>query len=173
VDSAKKGTFLHESIENYYNQKNQDEFPPEFNFFKEFINKYPTIEPYKTEWKVFDSKSSVAGTIDMVYKKSNGELFIFDWKRTTKLVNDIGTIIKSDFEYGYDELENLSNNSYNKYCLQQNLYKYILEDNYGEKVSSMNILVLHPRYHTYFHLQVPNLIKETEFLIRKAREKSI
>ena len=52
----------------------------------------------------------------MVYKKPNGELFIFDWKRTTKLVNDIGTIIKSDFEYGYDELENLSNNSYNKYC---------------------------------------------------------
>ena len=109
----------------------------------------------------------------MVYKKQNGELFIFDWKRTTKLVNDIGTIIKSDFEYGYDELDNLSNNSYNKYCLQQNLYRYILEDNYGKKVSSMNILILHPRYHTYFHLQVPNLIKETEFLIRKAREKSI
>ena len=33
----------------------------------------------------------------MVYKKPNGELFIFDWKRTTKLVNDIGTIIKTDF----------------------------------------------------------------------------
>ena len=67
---CKKGTFLHESIENYYNQKAQEEFPPEFNFFKEFINKYPTIEPYKTEWKVFDSKSSIAGTIDMVYKLS-------------------------------------------------------------------------------------------------------
>jgi len=173
IDSAKKGTFLHESIENYYNKKLQGDYPPEFRFFKEFLTKYPTIEPYKTEWKVFDSKSSLAGTIDMVYKKPNGELFIFDWKRTTKLVNDIGTIIKSDFEYGYDELDNLPNNSYNKYCLQQNLYKYILEDNYGEKVSSMNILVLHPRYHTYFHLKVPKLKKETEFLIRKAREKSI
>ena len=60
-----------------------------------------------------------------------------------------------------------------KYCLQQNLYKYILEDNYGKKVSSMNLLVLHPRYHTYFHIQVPDLTKETEFLIRKAREKVI
>ena len=37
----------------------------------------------------------------------------------------------------------------------------------------MNLLVLHPRYHTYFHLQVPDLTKETEFLIRKAREKVI
>ena len=106
---------------------------PEFKFFQEFLKKYPKIQPYRTEWRVFDSKNSIAGTIDMVYKKNNGDLFIFDWKRSTKLVNDIGTVIKSDFDYGFDELSNISNNSYNKYCLQQNLYKYILEDNYGKK----------------------------------------
>ena len=39
---------------------------------------------------------------DMVYKPT-GELFIFDWKRSTKLVNDIGAVIKSDFEYRFDE----------------------------------------------------------------------
>ena len=30
---------------------------------------------------------SLAGTVDMVYKKENNELFIFDWKRTSKLVD--------------------------------------------------------------------------------------
>ena len=157
----------------YYNRGELSDLIPEFKFFQEFLKKYPKIQPYRTEWRVFDSKNSIAGTIDMVYKKKNGDLFIFDWKRSTKLVNDIGTVIKSDFDYGFDELSNISNNSYNKYCLQQNLYKYILEDNYGKKVSSMNLLVLHPRYHTYFHIQVPDLTKETEFLIRKAREKVI
>ena len=126
--------------------------------------------PYKTEWKIFDSKLSIAGTVDMVYQKKNGDLFIFDWKRSTKIVNDVGTIIKSDFDFGYDELNNISNNSYNKYCLQLNLYKYILEENYDKNISSMNILVLHPKYHTFFHLKIPELKKETKFLIRKSRE---
>ena len=168
-EAAKKGTLLHEVIEKYYNNENVKEFPPEFKFFEEFIKKYPSIKPYRTEWRVFDSKVSIAGTIDMVYEKPAGELFIFDWKRSTKLVNDIGAVIKSDFEYGFDELNDLSNNSYNKYCLQLNLYKYILEENYDKEISSMNLLVLHPKYHTFFHLKIPVLKKETDFLIRKAR----
>ena len=168
-EAAKKGTLLHEAIEKYYNKRDVEEFPPEFKFFEEFIKKYPSIKPYRTEWRVFDSSISIAGTIDMVYEKPTGELFIFDWKRSTKLVNDIGAVIKSDFEYGFDELNDLSNNSYNKYCLQLNLYKYILEENYGKEISSMNLLVLHPKYHTFFHLQIPLLKKETDFLIRKAK----
>ena len=168
-EAAKKGTLLHEVIEKYYNNEGVKEFPPEFKFFEEFIKKYPSIKPYRTEWRVFDSKASIAGTIDMVYEKPTGELFIFDWKRSTKLVNDIGAVIKSDFEYGFDELNDLSNNSYNKYCLQLNLYKYILEENYDKEISSMNLLILHPKYHTFFHLKIPLLKKETDFLIRKAR----
>ena len=50
-----------------------------------------------------------------------------------------------------------------------NLYKYILEENYDKEISSMNLLVLHPKYHTFFHLKIPLLKKETDFLIRKAR----
>ena len=168
-EAAKKGTLLHEVIEKYYNNDNVKEFPPEFKFFEEFIKKYPSIKPYRTEWRVFDSKVSIAGTIDMVYEKPTGELFIFDWIRSTNLVNDIGAVIKSYFEYVFDELNDLSNNSYNKYCLQLNLYKYILEENYDKEISSMNLLVLHPKYHTFFHLKIPVLKKETDFLIRKAR----
>ena len=169
VEKWLDSSYLHEVIEKYYNDIDIKEFPPEFKFFEEFIKKYPSIKPYRTESRVFDSEASIAGTIDMVYEKPSGELFIFDWKRSTKLVNDIGAVIKSDFEYGFDELNDLSNNSYNKYCLQLNLYKYILEENYDKEISSMNLLVLHPKYHTFFHLKIPLLKKETDFLIRKAR----
>ena len=92
-EAAKKGTLLHEVIEKYYNDIDIKEFPPEFKFFEEFIKKYPSIKPYRTEWRVFDSEASIAGTIDMVYEKPSGELFIFDWKRSTKLVNDFGAVI--------------------------------------------------------------------------------
>ena len=172
-EAAKKGTLLHAAIEDYYNKGDYKDLPIEFKFFQDFVDKYPKIKPYRSEWRVFDSTNSIAGTIDMVYEKENGDLFIFDWKRSAKIVHDIGTVIKSDFDYGFDELDNITNNSFNKYSLQQILYKYILEENYGKKISSMNLLVLHPRYHTYFHLPIPELMKETKFLIRKAREKSI
>ena len=108
----------------------------------------------------------------MVYEKENGELFIFDWKRSTRLVNDAGLLMISDFKYAFDELSHVSDNSFNKYALQQNLYKYILEKCYGKKISSMNLLVLHTRYHTYFHLKIPEMKKETEFLVRQSIEKS-
>ena len=108
----------------------------------------------------------------MVYEKENGDLFLFDWKRSTRIVNDAGVLMLSDFKYAYDELSHVADNSFNKYALQQNLYKYILENYYDKKISSMNLLVLHPRYHTYFHLQVPEMTKETEFLVRQSIEKS-
>ena len=109
----------------------------------------------------------------MVYEKDNGELFLFDWKRSTKIVNGAGYLIERDFNYGFEELSHIADNSFNRYSLQLNLYKYIIESNYGKKISSMNLLILHPNYHTFFHLQVPVLENETKFLITAARNKSI
>ena len=172
-DAADKGTILHEKIENFYNNIEDSIDAPEFTYFKNFIKKYPKLKPYKTEWRIFDCNLSLAGSIDMVYEKDNGDLFLFDWKRSTKIVNGAGHLIESDFDYGFDELSHIADNSYNRYSLQLNLYKYIIESNYGRKISSMNILVLHPHFHTFFHLQIPQLDKETKFLITAARNKSI
>ena len=172
-DAADKGTLLHEKIENFYNNIEDSIDAPEFIYFKNFIKKYPKLKPYKTEWRIFDSNLSLAGSIDMVYEKDNGDLFLFDWKRSTKIVNGAGHLIESDYDYGFDELSHIADNSYNRYSLQLNLYKYVIENNYGKKISSMNLLILHPYFHTFFHLQIPKLEKETEFLITAARNKSI
>lgn len=171
-DAADKGTLLHEKIENFYNNIEDSIDAPEFIYFKNFIKKYPKLKPYKTEWRIFDSNLSLAGSIDMVYEKDNGDLFLFDWKRSTKIINGAGHLIESDYDYGFDELSHIADNSYNRYSLQLNLYKYIIESNYGKKISSMNLLILHPHFHTFFHLQIPDLEKETKFLITAARNTS-
>ena len=172
-DAADKGTLLHEKIENFYNNIEDSIDAPEFTYFKNFIKKYPKLKPYKTEWRIFDDSLSLAGSIDMVYEKDDGDLFLFDWKRSTKIVNGAGHLIESDYDYGFDELSHIADNSYNRYSLQLNLYKYVIENNYGKKISSMNLLILHPHFHTFFHLQIPKLEKETEFLITAAINKSI
>ena len=42
--------------------------------------------PYRTEWRIYNDELSLAGTVDMVYEKENGELFIFDWKKIQDLL---------------------------------------------------------------------------------------
>ena len=143
-----------------------------FSFFKKFHDKYPALTPYRTEWRIFDASVSIAGTVDMVYKKNNGDVFIFDWKRSTKLVDQQGNMLLKDFKYGLEGLSHVEDNSFNRYVLQQNIYKYILESNYGAKVSSMNLLVLHPDYKDFIHLPVPEMKKEAKYLIEQATELS-
>ena len=171
-DAAEKGTLLHEKIEDFYNEKYYEEYPIEFSFFKKFHDKYPALIPYRTEWRIFDTSASIAGTVDMVYKKNNGEVFIFDWKRSTKLVDHQGNLLLKDFKYGLEGLSHVKDNSFNRYALQQNIYKCILESNYGAKVSSMNLLVLHPEYKDSVHLTIPEMQKEAKYLIEQAMELS-
>ena len=169
VDAASKGTMLHEKIEDFYNSKFHDDYPPEFEYFQNFHKKYKRLKPYRTEWRIFDKHLSLAGTVDMVYEKENGELFIFDWKRTSKLVDENNQPILKDFNFGYEGLSQVADNSYNRYALQQNVYKYIIENHYQKIISSMNLLVLHPDYNDFIHLKLPDMKKEAEFLIDQAK----
>ena len=44
-DAADKGTILHEKIENFYNHIEDTIDAPEFTYFKQFISKYPQLNP--------------------------------------------------------------------------------------------------------------------------------
>ena len=107
----------------------------------------------------------------MVYKKNNGELFLFDWKRSKKIFDVNGKISSNHYEYGLEDLSHIGASSFNKYCLQLNIYRKILENNYDKRISSMNILVLHSKYDTYCHLKVPKMEEEALFLIKNAQLK--
>ncbi len=161
------GTELHEQIENFYNSKEyirSKELDKFLKFHKNHIqDKY---QPHRTEWRIFDEDKNLAGTVDMVYEKENGELFIFDWKRSKKIINSDGSIEKNNpFENGLNGLSHLPSSDYVKYCLQQNIYKNILESKYDKKVSSMNLLILHPHLENYHIIQVESFKNETKYLL--------
>ena len=161
------GTELHEQIENFYNSKEyirSKELDKFFKFHKNHIqDKY---QPHRTEWRIFDEDKNLAGTVDMVYEKENGELFIFDWKRSKKIINSDGSIEKNNpFENGLNGLSHLPSSDYVKYCLQQNIYKNILESKYDKKVSSMILLILHPHLENYHIIQVESFKNETKYLL--------
>ena len=161
------GTELHEQIENFYNSKEyirSKELDKFFKFHKNHIqDKY---QPHRTEWRIFDEDKNLAGTVDMVYEKENGEIFIFDWKRSKKIINSDGSIEKNNpFENGLNGLSHLPSSDYVKYCLQQNIYKNILESKYDKKVSSMNLLILHPHLENYHIIQVESFKNETKYLL--------
>jgi ATP-dependent exoDNAse (exonuclease V) beta subunit len=170
--AANLGTFLHEQIENYYNEEEYDGTSIEFKYFLNFSNKYPSMEPFRTEWRIFDETLMLAGTIDMVYlNPQTGKYFLFDWKRSEKVVDGQGSPIRPSYQYASDPIAHLSDNSYNKYSLQQNLYKHLLEKNYGITISSINLLVLHPNRHGFQVVSVPDMKKEVIDLLTSYSER--
>lgn len=164
--ASQDGTFLHEQIENFY--LNQEyERTEEFHLFEKFVKENSTINPYRTEWRIFDEYHHIAGTIDLISKNSDG-YEMYDWKRSKKVVNAYtGDPIKNNqWQSGVGQLSDIDDTSYNRYCLQQSLYKYILEKNYGIKVSKMFLIVLYPEYENYYKVEVPYLKDKAEYILK-------
>lgn len=173
-EAAEKGTFLHNQIENYLNKTEFDSDSKEFALFLDFYNK--EIKPrnllfFDAERMIVSEKYNVAGTIDCLFKKDNKDEYVMlDWKRSKKLIIDGRPRI---FGYGYalSELNTLDNSSHNRYCLQQNIYKHIAETEYGMKISSMKLVVLHENYSDYYVVDVPVMKKETNIILNSLKVK--
>jgi len=173
-EAAEKGTYLHNQIECFLKQDKFDSDFTEFELFLHFYNKEIKTRNllfFDAERMIFSNKYNVAGTIDCLFKKvDKDEYVIIDWKRSKKLIIDGRPRI---FGYGYalSELSSLDNSSYNRYCLQQNIYKYIVETEYGLKISSMKLVVLHENYSEYHVVDVPIMIKETNIILNSLKVK--
>lgn len=164
--AAKDGTFLHEQIENFYLEQAYER-TEEFHLFENFVSEHNHIKPFRTEWRIFDEQHHIAGTIDLISENGNG-YEMYDWKRSKKVVSSFnGEPIKNNqWQRGVGPLADIDDTSYNRYCLQQSLYKYILEKNYGLKVSKMYLIVLYPEYDNYYKVEVPYLKDKAEYILR-------
>jgi hypothetical protein len=123
TEAMKNGTKVHKDIENYYAKGIINNDSKEFGFFQQFIKDQDYLIPYRTEWSVYDEKIKLSGTIDMVYKNKDDSYSIYDWKCTNYL-ND---------------------NDMRRYSLQLNLYKKIIESNYGLKIKHLFLLKLNSK----------------------------
>ena len=167
VEAGNKGTFLHEQIEKYYLGESYQR-TEEFNLFEQFVSDHQEIKPYRSEWRIFDEHHHIAGTIDLISKNGVG-FDIYDWKRSKKVVDTFnGKPITTDAwgKVGVGQLSDIDDTSYNRYCLQQSLYRYILEKNYNLKVSKMYLVVLYPDYDRYYKIEVPYWKNRAEYILK-------
>lgn len=179
--ATQAGTFLHLQIENYLNgntdasmqcevhyegkwlkKEGITSIEKEWNHFLKFKEEVP-FTPFRTEWRVCDFEYRIAGTIDLLCSCEDGTYEMFDWKRSTKINPDE----VNKWDSGLNGLEHLTDTSYIHYCLQQNLYRYILEKNYGLNIRSMNLVVLHPSFDSYRVVKVPRMEKEVDIILKR------
>lgn len=167
MEAANKGTFLHEQIEKYYLGEHYEK-TEEFHLFEQFVSDHKNIKPHRSEWRIFDEEHHIAGTIDLISKNGVG-FDIYDWKRSKKVVDTYnGEPITKDTwgNVGVGQLKDIDDTSYNRYCLQQSLYRYILEKNYNLTISKMYLVVLYPDNDRYYKVEVPYLKKRVEYILK-------
>lgn len=122
---------------------------PEWNYFCDYQRSHGSrFEPFRTEWLVFDEEHKVAGSIDMVYKKSDGTLAIYDWKRSEEIK------MENRFQSCFGPVDHLPDTNYWHYSLQLNIYRYILQKHYGYTVSELALVILHPVNSTWRVIKV-------------------
>ena len=158
--SSSLGTALHRDIELYFNGVPNNNCSVEYSYFESFLKSglLDNLTAYRTEWSVYDEDLDLAGQIDMLFYDSSADSFvIYDWKRSKEI--SFTNKFKDD-KYLYEPLGNLDNCNFSTYSLQLNIYRYILQKNYGITVSGMYLLILHPNYSEYYRIQVPVLEEE-------------
>lgn len=164
-EAASAGTKMHYDIESYYNKQIVKNDSKEYAYFMKFVETFPNLKPYRTEWMIWHKELRFAGSIDMVYEKEDGTLMIYDWKRSKEIKKT------SAFDkYSHTEcINHLPDTNFWHYSLQLNTYKAILEAKYGKTVSDLYLVCLHPNNSSFQLIKVPDLKEEikTLFELRK------
>lgn len=140
---SRRGTLMHWHIECILNgytlaMPHSPEISMFFIFKREFLD-FLGLVPHRTEMSMFHCGLCLAGQADFICRDINGTFVIIDWKRC-----------KSIDEYGFNgkvqlaPLDHLPHCNFMVYSLQLNIYRHILESEYGLSVSGMYLVVLHP-----------------------------
>ena len=92
----------------------------------------------------------------MIYENPNGTLQIYDWKRCKEIKKT------NPFESGFEPIEHLPNSNYWHYSLQLNIYRRILQKEYGKQVTDLYLVCLHPNQTSYKRIKVPIMEAEID-----------
>ena len=148
-ETCQHGIELHKKIERYLKTGFKDEYASvEFVHFLKFMKDHSNLKFVVSEKKIESETLQWRGIIDALFKNERGEYFLFDWKRiqsmtiTYPLGNSWSMLKKGAGTYG---------------ILQLNLYRIILEKEYGITIEGMKIVLLHPDNDTYYVVDIPRL----------------
>jgi hypothetical protein len=169
------GTQMHLDIEHYYNAEPvgnlaADDYTPtpgpEWDYFQAFERRWRQARgfvPFRTEWLVFKDDIKLAGSIDMVYKKPDGTLAIYDWKRTKEIK------FENKWQSMKAPIDHLPDTNYWHYSLQLNIYRRILQELYGVVVSELALVVLHPNQPSFRVVKLNMMDDEVEAMMESRR----
>jgi ATP-dependent exoDNAse (exonuclease V) beta subunit len=137
----------------------------EWSYFLNFVRDHAEYKPYRTEMKIYSEQLKIAGSIDMLYKNSDGSFSIFDWKRSKEIqkYNMYKKFSKTE------SVKHLPDLNFVHYSLQLNLYKYILETNYNFKIKDLILVQLHPNFKNYKLYECLDLTSELDLLIKERK----
>jgi hypothetical protein len=171
LDSAsEKGTRMHAAIEWFMNGTPMGKLPSQlgllehrgeptmlqvqFESFCREVMEGEGLKPYRTEWSVYDEDSFLSGQIDCIVVDARGDLHMIDWKRCKN--PDLGPD-QASFRVGASPCDSIPDNDFGHYSMQQNIYRAILEKNYGLKIVSMRLAQFHPyALERYRMIRVPD-----------------
>jgi ATP-dependent exoDNAse (exonuclease V) beta subunit len=163
--------YTHKELHEYYvNNYHSNEFykTKEWHYFINFINDFPNLKPYRTEWTIYHEDLKLAGSIDMVYENPDKTLSIYDWKR----VKNITTVNNFNSYAITDSICHMPDSNFWHYTLQLNIYKAILEEKYNKVISELYLVRIHPESeeNNYELIQLPILTTEIKDLFNKRKK---
>ena len=169
-EAAAKGTQLHRKIEDFFNGSGYEveEGCPEDKQFMTFWQDHKdTLEPYRSEWAVYDTEAKLAGSIDMVFKAADGKYHIYDWKRTKEIDRNLNY-----GKFGKGLGRDIPDCNFWHYSLQLNTYKCILERRYGLKIQDLYLVRMHPSLGSYEKICLPDMQELVETMLASRAERS-
>ena len=155
-----RGTLMHFHIEQYLNGCAIE--PPWSPEFEQFLALHEQLLrdqqiPFRTELTVYSKSLNVAGQIDAIFKQVDGTFALWDWKRCKLLRYDSRSQMK-------EPLEHLPDVNAWQYFLQLNIYRFILQEDYGLSVSVMYLGVFHPSRSQPLCVRVPLMDDEVQIV---------
>ena len=161
-----RGTLLHYHAEQMVNGRTIELPSKEFQQAKLLYEHLLStgLKPFRAEINLYSNKLQVAGQADLLMRDSNNSIVIIDWKRSKdiKFEND-----RCHLQF---PLEHLPETNYWLYCLQLNLYGYILEQDYDMKVVGYYLAVVHPDIEKGRLISCPRMDREMHLIAEYEHE---
>ena len=160
--ASARGTLLHWHCEMHLNGRRLE--PPHSPEFKMFLAIFAVLQswglrPFRTEISLFHNGLCLAGQADALFVDADGALTILDWKRTKSIR------FENSFRSLKEPLQHLPDSNGWLYCLQLNVYRWMLETEFGMRVSSMWLGQVHPCLARAKLIQVPSMQDELELIV--------
>lgn len=157
---AGESAFDHDFASATLNRRDRVDVSKELAFFEAW-RAAERFVPYRTEWRIFDGEHGLAGTVDFIARREDGEFVMYDWKRSSKLLAvdaERGTaapIRENPYRRGLGRFGYLADTPFHHYLIQQNLYREILYRHYGIRLGAMYLIVLSGQYDRAWQVPVP------------------